>query len=220
MKQILLVLSVLASCNSAFAGDTSAAGSSAPAGAAAGRLPSCVDSPADVKSILETESNNLKSSHKYDGFRKAVSSDTDEQLVARLVYSEALAANCPKSTAQMMPGIAAVIAHRIKIDKSARQSVFRLQQFASSLNNYPESRYADFLCPKDEKLWSAAVAAANKALNGDDSLPPTMDHYYFFHHFKVPHPAPAWTKAPDDKFPGSSDYSSCLKFYSLGYKAL
>ncbi len=220
IKMVAMCSVLLLKGLSALAAETAAAGSAAGPAPAAGTLPSCVDAPAKIKAIQDTEGSNKKTQHKYDGFRQALSSDSDEQIVARLVYSEALAANCPSSTNQIMPAIASVIAHRAEAEKNVRQAVFRLNQFASSLNNYSESRYGDFLCPKDQKLWSAAMAAANKALNSDDGFPKNMDGYYFFQHFKTPHPAPDWTKKPSEQFPGSAEFSSCVRFYGSQYVPL
>src|SRR5437899_2777296 len=100
-------------------------------------MPKCVDDPAQVGSILQTLSANSKTKFKYDGYRKAVAGDSNEEITARLIYSETVAANCPDQNKQMAPLIAGVIKNRIQSTKGdAKAVVFELNQFASSLNNY------------------------------------------------------------------------------------
>src|SRR5262245_55554670 len=111
-------------------------------------LPGCVDSPSDLETIVQAMKSNSKTSHKYDGYKKVFGGASDSELLARLAYAETLAANCPSENAKVAPIVTAVIKNRVTIRKNDVASVvFERDQFASSLNNYSESRSKEFLCP-------------------------------------------------------------------------
>jgi hypothetical protein len=68
------------------------------------------------------------------------------ELVARLVYAETLAANCPDKNQELSEGIAAVILNRVRAfeekgkDDAYRRVVFGKMQFASSLHFYSKAQ--------------------------------------------------------------------------------
>lgn len=171
-------------------------------------LPKCVNDAAQIEKILATERANPKSNHKYDGFKSAFESESDTNILARLIYSETLAANCPEAQVKIAPLIGGVIANRIKIRKGkARDVVFQRDQFASSFNNYQESRYRDLLCPQDQNLWTLAVQSAS----GNLKTPLTSDtvNYYLYKHssrFK----APNWRLT---EFPVNEPIQDCIRFF-------
>lgn len=74
---------------------------------------------------------------KYSEMKRALQTDSDEQLMARLVYSEVKAAHCPEFDSLTAGPIAAVIKNRVrKHNDDVRSVVFEEDQFASSLNIY------------------------------------------------------------------------------------
>lgn len=182
-------------------------------------LPTCIDDAAKISSILDTEKANSKTEFKYRGFQSALSSDSDTELMARLAYSEALAANCPQQTSSLIEPVANVIANRVRVRKGdVRSVVFQKDQFASSLNNYTESRFRDFLCPHDADLWKQALAAIQKT-QASNTLGISSDvfNYYLFQHsarFK----APAWAEQTSARFKDSDKIQACVKFYRENFK--
>jgi len=158
-------------------------------------LPRCVDSEVDIAEIRRVQKANDKTSHKYDGYRKALHADSALELAARLAYAETVAASCPQQEDQVATLIAGVIGNRVRIRRGDVASVvFQRNQFSSSLNIYPESRYRDFLCPDDSALWRKVVAKVRanfKASKPDAAIPKDAVNYYLYRHsdrFK----APAW----------------------------
>lgn len=156
----------------------------------ASQLPKCINDEREIEVIKNKIKINSKNENKYDGYRKALTSDTGEKLMARLVYAETKAANCEKLNSQIIPVITKVIANRVKIKKGdVKAVVFQCNQFASSLNIYSESNYKDFLCPKNAVLWNQALKESSLALT-DKSKPSDTVNYFLYKH------SPRWTKEP------------------------
>lgn len=154
------------------------------------KLPHCVSEVREIEMIKNRIKLNAKNENKYDGYKKVFASDSDEELMARLIYAETKATQCEKLNSQIVPVITAVISNRVKIKKGdVKAVVFQRDQFASSLNIYAESSYKDFLCPNDAKLWSQALGEASEAL-ADKSKPTTTVNYFLYKH------SPRWNKEP------------------------
>jgi hypothetical protein len=155
-------------------------------------LPYCIDSSSDLAQIKDTQKANAKASSKYDGYRNILHGTTDLELAARLAYAETLAANCPDDVGEVMGLVASVIGNRIRVRRGdVRSVVFQRDQFSSSLNIYPESRYRDFLCPGDAELWNKVLAKMQTNLvdSPDSTLPNDAMNYYLHRHserFKAP----------------------------------
>lgn len=195
------------------------------AGPSLSPLPLCVDSPKTIAQIKATMTANSKTRHKYDGYRDALRSDSDVQILARLAYAETMAANCSGVNSQVASRIVETIGNRVKIKggiNHTRDVVFERQQFASTLNNYDfspkypnaKSRYLEFLCPTDAKLWSEIYNKAQAVLtDGPKELSSDTVHYYLFMHH------PEWSKLPDDwKFREDATHTTpqiqqCVRFY-------
>lgn len=151
-------------------------------------FPICVDSTVEVQKIISIAKNNKDTKYKYDGYRKALSSDSDQELIARLIYAETIAANCAEQNSNILPLIAGAINNRIrKRNGDVKSVVYERNQFASSLNHYSSSKYQDFLCPRDSKIWKLSMLWAAK-LNKDIS-PLAVNYYLYKHH-------PGWNKEP------------------------
>ncbi len=149
-------------------------------------LPDCIDSPDVIAEIQRIQASNRKNAHKYDGYREALSASPDAELATRLAYAETLAANCLDETEQVAHRVAAVIGNRIRIRHGDVKSVvYQRDQFSSSLNIYPESRYRDFLCPRDGELWDMVAANFRKNLEGEglsEPIPKDAVNYYLYRH--------------------------------------
>jgi hypothetical protein len=158
-------------------------------------LPVCIDSPDVIAEIQRIQASNRKSARKYDGYRKALSASPDAELATRLAYAETLAANCPDHNVQVSDLVAAVIGNRIRIRHGDVKSVvYQRDQFSSSLNIYPESRYRDFLCPRDVELWNliAGKVLGNLQEAGPGKpIPQDAVNYYLYRHSPRFNP-PAW----------------------------
>jgi hypothetical protein len=164
-------------------------------GAAHLSLPACVNSEGAIADVKRSIASNAASARKYDGYRQLLQSDTAVVLAARLAYAETLAANCPLHNEDVLELVAAVIANRVRIRRGDVNSVvFQRNQFASSLHIYSESRYRDFLCPRDEKLWQKAVARMQANLEGaapNAPVPKDAVNYYLYQH-SARFSAPDW----------------------------
>jgi hypothetical protein len=161
-------------------------------------LPRCIDAASDIAAIAAVQKENRKTPLKYDGYRRLLESATDLELAARLVYAETLAANCPDQNGRVAELVTAVVGNRIRIRRGdGRSVVWQRDQFSSSLNIYPESRYRDFLCPRDGTLWQDVLAKMRVDLEGSapaGAVPEDAVNYYLYLHsdrFK----APAWQLA-------------------------
>lgn len=218
MKRIFAVVSSLFISVAVFAettGTRSKSGSSSSTGS--DKLPHCVSEVREIEVIKNTIKLNAKNDNKYDGYKKAFASDSDEELMARLIYAETKATKCEKLNSQIVPVITTVISNRVKIKKgNVKAVVFQHDQFASSLNIYSESNYKDFLCPNDAKLWAQALSEASDAL-ADKAKPATTVNYFLYKH------SPRWTKEPwkleEDTSLTKGSVRDCIKaFKNPGYK--
>jgi hypothetical protein len=160
--------------------------------AAPSTLPRCVNDQKTLDKIEKIQKENAKNSHRYDGYREALSEANDVELFTRLAYAETLAANCTSQNAEVSSLIVNVIGNRvIQRNRDIKSVVFERAQFASSLHNYSNSRFKDFLCPQDETLWldiRKKVDAFLKA--GSGPLSADTVNYFLYQH------DPRWTKEP------------------------
>lgn len=177
-------------------------------------LPRCVSDATEIAKIQEVIKANSATEFKYKGYREALQSESESELAARLIYSETIAANCPSSNANISPLIANVIGNRIRRRHGDVKSViFQRDQFASSLNQYTESRFLSFLCPKDAGLWAASLQLAHLELEASNArkLSPETTQYFLYKH------SPRWTKEPwkleQDSSGSDSSSSACIKFF-------
>lgn len=181
------------------------------------RMPHCVSEVREIEIIKNKIKLNSKNDNKYDGYKEAFANDSDEELMARLIYAETKATKCEKLNASLVPVITKVISNRVKIKKGdVKAVVFQRDQFASSLNIYSESNYKDFLCPNDSKLWAMALNEASEALAGK-SKPTSTVNYFLYKH------SPRWTKEPwsldEDTSLTQGSVRDCIKaFKNPGYK--
>lgn len=154
--------------------------------------PRCIDADAAIVDIRAAHIAHPKSPAKYDGYRALLTDATPHELAARLAYAETLAANCPARNEAVAQRVAAVIGNRVRIRGKVDSVVFQRDQFASSLNIYPESRYRDFLCPRDAALWNVVAAAMRAELESPQPVapvPPDAVNYYLYRHsdrFRAP----------------------------------
>jgi hypothetical protein len=167
--------------------------SASKAGAPESSLPNCVNLESDIAKIQDVQKANSKTSHKYDGYRNLLHANTPLELAARLAYAETVAANCVGQEDKIVDLVASVIGNRVRIrGGDVRSVVFQKDQFASSLNIYPESRYRDFLCPNNDRLWKKALTKMR--VNFEESkpsapIPKDTVNYYLYQHsdrFKAP----------------------------------
>ena len=174
-------------------------------------LPHCVNQASDVDAIKAKMKANSKTANKYDGYKKALASDSDTELAARLVYAETKATRCEKLNSKVVPVITEVIANRIKIRSGDIKSVvFQRDQFASSLNIYDESNYKDFLCPDDEILWNQVYNETHMALSNRRMGNDTVNYFLYKH-------SPRWTKEPwklaEDKELAKGNVRDCIRAF-------
>ncbi|MEK6556578.1 MAG: hypothetical protein AABZ31_15115 [Bdellovibrionota bacterium] len=180
-------------------------------------LPTCVNDQATLQTIIRIQKANKNNNAKYDGYREFLKDD-GAALLARLAYAETLAAECPTLNYEILPGIVDVIANRAAMRQdNVKSVVYQRDQFASSLNIYKKSRYLDFLCPKDAKLWAAALETAEKSLyNGAAVLPRNAFNYYFYLH-DPKWPVPEWAnykKHQPVKTPNFNKIQKCIRYFN------
>jgi hypothetical protein len=185
--------------------------------ASSATLPRCIDDPAELERIQNTIRSHAKSPLKYQDYRQSLQRESDAEIVARLAYSETKAANCAAIEGQILPLILSTIGNRVRIrGGDVRSVVFQTDQFSSSLNLYPESRYREFLCPKDEILWGQALAQATSVLAGPSPRSDVV-HYFLFRH------SPKWPKPPWN-YPEATEGTTpqireCVRFFhNAGWK--
>jgi hypothetical protein len=180
-------------------------------------LPTCINNSAQVNAIIQEMRRNPRNSKKYDGYRRALSGESGATLLARLAYAETLATNCGSQNQKIGPRIADSIANRARIrGGNVASVVFERDQYASSLNAYSESRYRDFLCPKNAALWITVSTQASKALEEGGALPRDAVNYYLFRHstrFSPPGWAVGPNALPEARYPGSEALRACIRFY-------
>lgn len=178
-------------------------------------LPCCVDNPAQVQKLLKHVQANKNNSSKYAEYSAVLRGESDAHLLARLAYAETLAANCPALNSSVGPRIVEVIANRVRRrGGDVRSVVFQRDQFASSLNIYSNSRYRDFLCPRDLSLWKEMMTAARVALQNPPSrLQPDTMNYFLYKHDR------RWTKEPwslkEDSAGQADDARACIRFFRV-----
>jgi spore coat protein U-like protein len=173
-------------------------------------LPPCFNSSADMEALKKSIMANSQNNFKYNKYRQLLQNSSSEELLARLSYSETLAANCKFQNKAINSAITNVIANRIKIRKGDVKSVlFERNQFSSSLNIYSESQYAEFLCPKNEELWNLSLQNATKTLK-ETSQSQTVNYFLYKH-------SPRWKKEPWklplDNVLTTPDIKSCVRFF-------
>ncbi len=159
-------------------------------------LPQCIDSQSDIDRVANHQRNNRRNDSKYLIYRQLLQSDSDSELLARLVYAETLGANCSDHNEKLVPLITNVIVNRIRRrEGNVRSVVFQRDQFSSSLNIYSSSRYKDFLCPKNSALWNQALEKSNELLqnSNDSSGDLSSDSINYF----LPSHDPRWPNPPD-----------------------
>ncbi len=178
-------------------------------------LPLCIDDETEIAKIQAVMKSNSKNDFKYDGFKRALSGISDQELATRLVYSETLAGTCEEKNAQIAPLIAEVVGNRIRTRRGDIKSVvYQRDQFASSLNNYAESHLREFLCPKNATMWKQALAATKIGLESDKrQLPSDTVNYYLYKHSSRFTP-PNW-KLPEATVAtaGKAELASCIRFF-------
>jgi spore germination cell wall hydrolase CwlJ-like protein len=211
MRFLLLASLMLVSILSAFAGEMVGAPPQSKDAVAA--LPHCVKGVDANEVAASVKANLANPQQKYVGYQKALQSDSETELFARLVYSEAVAANCPEAAQKIAPLIAQVIANRVRIrGRGIASVVYQYNQFASSLNVYQQSRYQDFLCPKDAGLWKIAMSSAKRSLAGGSAgLDSKTSNYYLYQH-DPKKPKEPWT-LKEDTSPATIATRSCIKFF-------
>lgn len=183
-------------------------------------LPLCISDGTTIDKIIAIQKANPKNPRKYDGYREAFKNSSPTELLARLAYAETLAANCPELNFKIAPLIIESITNRIRIRKGDVESViYQRDQHASSMNIYKESRYRDFLCPRDAALWSAVYLAAQGALASNGAgqvLPADAVHYYLYKHSER-HKVPKWASDESEwaiaEVPESSLIHPCIRFF-------
>lgn len=179
-------------------------------------LPFCIDQKDKVEAIAAQVKANAKTKAKYDAYKQALTSDSDQWLMARLVYAEVKAARCAELNEQVAKVIATVIANRVKIKNGdIKAVVYEKDQFASSLNIYAESNYKDFLCPNDLKLWNLVLSETANAL-GEKNKTTTVNYFLYMH-------SPRWNKEPwqltEDRALVNANSRKCIKaFKNKNYK--
>jgi hypothetical protein len=157
-------------------------------------LPRCVNLESDIAKIRGVQKENSETPYKYDGYRNILHADTDLELAARLTYAETVAANCSQEN-PIVDLVSSVIGNRVRIRRGDVKSVvFQNNQFASSLNIYPESRYRDFLCPTNDELWKKALSKMRANLEKSKPTAPipqdTVNYYLYRHSNRFN--APTW----------------------------
>lgn len=148
-------------------------------------LPLCVDT-SQAEQVRSSIKANKNSNNKYLKVKEVLASDSEEETMARLVYAETLAANCPEEKENVAQAISMVVLNRINVRRDVKSVIFQKDQFASSLNVYQESRLDDFLCPKDLALWQRClnnVKAQNEQKNkSNDPEQKQVMHYFLYNH--------------------------------------
>ncbi|MBY0316170.1 MAG: hypothetical protein K2Q26_11655 [Bdellovibrionales bacterium] len=179
------------------------------------KLPRCIDDTVVLQKIANHIETHRKNSSKYAEYAAVFRGETPAELVARLAYAETIGANCSSLNSSVGPRIVEVIANRVRRrGGDARSVVFQRDQFSSSLNIYSNSRYKDFLCPKDLNLWKEMVLAARSSLENPPSRvkPDTMNYFLYRHD-------PRWAQEPwalkEDLAGQSEDARACVRFFRV-----
>ncbi|AZZ37986.1 hypothetical protein CIK05_14625 [Bdellovibrio sp. qaytius] len=211
MKQILAIVSSLFIFIQTQAAEVGGSNGQAAPKKSGASLPHCINEASEIDTIKATIKANSKTANKYDGYKKALASDDDVQLAARLAYAETKSTNCEKQNNEILPVITQVIANRVKIRKGDVKSViFQRDQFASSLNIYDESSFKEFLCPSDEALWKKAYSESFSALSDKTKGSNTVNYFLYKH-------SPRWTKEPwkleEDQSLAKGSLRECIRAF-------
>lgn len=175
-------------------------------------LPACIKDSSELTKIKNSLSS-ANTSQRYKGYLHALSSASNTELFARLAYAETLAANCTDLNKEISARIVHVIGNRVLIRKGdVRSVVFQNAQFASSLHIYKNSRYLDFLCPKDLELWSFITTQVDTFLKKKSGgLSADTVHYFLYKH------EPRWKKEPwkltEDTSGATEKLRQCLRTF-------
>lgn len=173
-----------------------------PASAPFARLPECIAEPTFEKGQVPEEV-----------VAPLVAAVDEDEVVARLVFAEALASKCvalfpnePNIVSTLTESIASVVYNRVLADqptafgKGPRGVVLHKHQFRSTLGGCDVATRTEFLCPfPDGKtsitkldssaesnrkiLWEASVRAVEVSKTGHDTPLPGANHYFFTRHF-------------------------------------
>ena len=148
--------------------------------------PLCLNKTAQISDIRAVQKANRKTARKYDGYRRIFQQTSDSELFARLVYAEVLAANCKPSGDELLKFITFTIHNRIQLQSgSVKAVIFKRDQFASSLNMYKQSRYKEFLCPSNKKLFQKILKFVDSLMTGSikNNFNRRVVNYYLHQHF-------------------------------------
>lgn len=146
---------------------------------------------------------------------------SDDELLARLIYAETLAARCPSEKSMMAPRIADVIFSRIrdfkeaKRDQPVRRVVFGRDMFGSSLSGSRRSKWKEFACPSENSFDSELYGQSVKLVESLTKKPPKSDlTHYFLHQYTDQYNDHPW--GPKAKLRGEvkrKDGQRCLGVY-------
>lgn len=154
-----------------------------------------------------------------DGLTKQI---PDDEMMARLVYAEALASNCFPVDQSVTDGIAWTVQNRVTEEKKTpRQVVLGKGQYRSTMGSCDVAKRKQFLCPlANDLVWQKALASVAKARTGVGNPFPGARNYFFPKAFddskncaKWKGVLPTWAK-PEKAVPFSS--KDCVTFYRLG----
>lgn len=165
---------------------------------------------------------------------------SDDEIVARLVFAEALASRClelgertPEKARELTESIAWVVWNRVRAKSAvfgtgARGVVLKKAQFRSTFGRCDVAKRMEFLCPNENELWDHSVRAMERAKAGAENPLPRVHHYFFTRHFdesKEPACArwkgvmPGWTQgarvAREISADDGADRKACAIFYRL-----
>lgn len=113
---------------------------------------------------------------------------SDDELLARLIYAETLAARCPSENSAMAPKIAEVIFSRLRDfkeanrDKPVRRVVFGRDMFGSSLSGSRRAKWREFVCPSENGFESGLYGQSVKLVESLRKNPPRTDITHYFLH--------------------------------------
>lgn len=206
----LILISVLAAARSGEIVDVEIAQVQVP-NARAASLPRCVDGKDEVAHIRDGMNSKPLN---YNPYREAFRKESDAELLARLAYAETKGSNCPNLEKQVAKAIVSSISNRARIRSgNVKSVVYEPMQFNSSMAIYSESKYQDFLCPKDSELWAAVLADSHSALEGKPpvALNPKAVNYFLYQH------SPRWKKEPwvlpEDTAQTTPELQKCVRFF-------
>lgn len=117
------------------------------------QLPDCIDR----KRIDPSLSNESR-------YESLLTDSTSKEMLARLIYSETVAAKCPEENQQVMSTITQVLLNRIdKKNGDINAVIYEPNQFPISIEKNSEN----FLCPKDINLWNSIVSQIDLQMRKD-----------------------------------------------------